>query len=505
MSYLLALDQGTSSSRAIVYDATGQVLAVAQQDITCTYPDDGWVEQDPELLWSSVLETARKAIADAGVAPDAIAGIGITNQRETTLVWERESGRCVHNAIVWQDRRTAARCAEMAGRQVPGAHGEPVRLDELIAAQTGLVIDPYFSSTKLAWILDQDPGLRARAAAGELCFGTVDSFLIWRLSKGSTHVTDASNASRTQLFDIHTQAWSPELLGWFEVPPEMLPAVTDNAGLLATADAEWLGAAIPITGSAGDQQAALIGQGCLAAGMTKSTYGTGCFVMANTGARALASKQQLLTTVAYRLNDSVTYALEGSIFVAGVAVKWARDMLGLIDEAGDTARAFEATAGDTGGVYVVPAFTGLGAPHWVPEARGLITGLTLDSTRDQVVTALLQAVAFQTHELLEAMAGDGAAVDSLRVDGGMVVNDPLCQFLADLLDTPVERPVDVETTAMGAAILAGLGCGLFDDIDAAATMWRLDRRFSPAMADSRRQTLLAGYAAAVSQALATRT
>jgi len=495
VTYIMALDQGTSSSRAIIYTVQGQVVGSAQHGFDMQFPADGWVEQDPEVLWQTVLRAGRDAIATAGIEASAIHCIGITNQRETTLVWERDTGRCVYNAIVWQDRRTAARCARMTQESLAGTP-----LSEVLAQRTGLVIDPYFSSTKLAWILDQQPAIRERAIRGELCFGTVDSFLIWRLSKGKAHVTDATNASRTQLFDIHTQQWSEPLLAYFDVPPVLLPQVLDSAGLFGQADAEWFGAEIPITGVAGDQQAALVGQGCLMPGMTKSTYGTGCFIMTHTGTQPLQSNQQLLTTVAYRLNGAPQYALEGSIFVAGVALKWLRDQLRLIDHAAETQTAFERTGGDAQGVFVVPAFTGLGAPYWQPEVRGLITGLTLDSQRDHVLTAFLQSVVFQTQELLQAMQRDGADITQLRVDGGMTVNDALCQCLADLLDVPVQRPRDTETTALGAAMLAALGSGLHRDLESASHSWQVDRDFQPSMPATRRAQLLQGYQRAVAQA-----
>ena len=494
----MALDQGTSSSRAIIYDALGQVVTVAQAGIDLVCPADGWVEQDPEQLWQSILTVGRTAITQSGLAAEAIKAIGITNQRETTLLWERASGNCLHNALVWQDRRTAAQCQKMATDKL--VDGRPVA--EAISAITGLIIDPYFSSTKLTWLLDNVAGARQAALKDEICFGTVDSFLLWKLSKGQSHVTDATNASRTQLFDINEQAWSKELLAYFDIPQGLLPKVLDSAADFAVADAEWFGAPIPITGVAGDQQAALIGQACFAPGMSKSTYGTGCFAMTNTGAARPYSKQQLLTTVAYRIAGQTSYALEGSIFVAGVAIKWLRDQLNLIDDAAETQAAFERCHGDSNGVVVVPAFTGLGAPHWQPDVRGLITGLTLDSSRDHVITATLQSVALQTAELLRAMAGDGAGVNTLRVDGGMVVNDALCQFLADILDVQVQRPKDVETTAKGAAVLAALGCGQLADLEDAASAWQLDQTFSPLMPRERRQQLVEGYARAVAQAQA---
>ena len=494
----MALDQGTSSSRAIIYDALGQVVTVAQAGIDLVCPADGWVEQDPEQLWQSILTVGRTAITQSGLAAEAIKAIGITNQRETALLWERASGNCLHNALVWQDRRTAAQCQKMATDKL--VDGRPVA--EAISAITGLIIDPYFSSTKLTWLLDNVAGARQAALKDEICFGTVDSFLLWKLSKGQSHVTDATNASRTQLFDINEQAWSKELLAYFDIPQGLLPKVLDSAADFAVADAEWFGAPIPITGVAGDQQAALIGQACFAPGMSKSTYGTGCFAMTNTGAARPYSKQQLLTTVAYRIAGQTCYALEGSIFVAGVAIKWLRDQLNLIDDAAETQAAFERCHGDSNGVVVVPAFTGLGAPHWQPDVRGLITGLTLDSSRDHVITATLQSVALQTAELLRAMAGDGAGVNTLRVDGGMVVNDALCQFLADILDVQVQRPKDVETTAKGAAVLAALGCGQLADLEDAASAWQLDQTFAPLMPRERRQQLMEGYARAVAQAQA---
>ena len=494
----MALDQGTSSSRAIIYDSAGQSVTVAQADIDLVFPQDGWVEQDPEQLWQSILAVGRQAIAESGLVPTDIAAIGITNQRETTLLWDRATGDCVHNAVVWQDRRGAERCVAMANETL--ADGRAV--DAVISEATGLINDSYFSSTKLAWLLDNVEGARQAATNAQLCFGTVDSYLIWRLSNGRRHVTDATNASRTQLFDINTQTWSAELLAYFDIPDTLLPEVLDSAADFAIADAEWFGAPIPITGVAGDQQSALIGQACFAPGMSKSTYGTGCFAMTNTGEQRPRSDQRLLATVAYRLRGQTTYALEGSIFVAGVAIKWLRDQLNLIADATETQAAFERCNGDAQGVFVVPAFTGLGAPHWQPSVRGLITGLTLDSNRDQVITATLQSVVLQTQELLQAMAQDGASVETLRIDGGMVVNDALCQCLADILNVQVQRPVDVETTARGAAILAALGCGQLVDLTDAANSWQLDQTFSPQMSAERRQQLLDGYARAVIQAMA---
>jgi glycerol kinase len=501
MTYILALDQGTSSSRALLYDAAGTVVASAQQSIDSSYPHDGWVEQDPEMIWSSILQVGRQAIASANIGPTDIAAIGITNQRETSVLWERQTSHCLYNAIVWQDRRSAAYCEQLAEQRYTADQADGQPMAELIEHTTGLIIDPYFSSTKLAWLLDQVDADRARAENGELCFGTIDSFLVWRLTQGSKHVTDATNASRTQLFDIGQQCWSQPLLDVFNVPAAVLPHVLDCVDDFGIADPEWFGAAIPIRGIAGDQQAALIGQACFEPGMSKSTYGTGCFVMTHTGQQISRSSQQLLSTVAYRINGEPSYALEGSIFVAGVAIQWLRDQLGLIEHAADTADAFARTGGDTHGVYVVPAFTGLGAPYWQPQARGLITGLTLDSNKDHIITAFLQSVAFQTRTLLLAMAADGAPVSTLRVDGGMVVNDAFCQFLCDLLNVPVERPADVETTVRGAGVLAAIGAGLFADLQEAAELWQLGRRFDPDMADDQRQGLADGYDQAVAQAL----
>ena len=491
MSLILAIDQGTSSSRGIVFDlAAGRILGDGQREFACRFPRDGWVEQDPEAVWSTTLSACREAIENAGAAGMDIEAVGITNQRETTLVWDRRTGACIHDAIVWQDRRTADRCERLR------ADG----LEEHVKASTGLAADPYFSATKLAWLLDADPGLRSRAAAGELCFGTIDTFLLWRLTGGRSHMTDATNASRTMLFDIHRQCWDEKLLRYFDIPVEMLPDVRDSAADFGVTQESWFGASIPVTGIAGDQQAALVGQGCFNEGACKVTCGTGCFVVTNTGTRVLQSASGLLSTVGYRLDGQTTYALEGSVFVAGAAIKWLRDTLGIIASAAETESMARETGAHTHGVYVVPAFTGLGAPHWNPAARGTITGLTLDSTRDHIVTATLQSVAYQTAELLEAMAGEGAMVERLRVDGGMAVNDWLCQFMADMLNMPVERPPFVETTALGAATLAGLGAGLTASLH--EHDWGLDRSFAPEMSQDQRQALLDGWRTAVRQTLA---
>lgn len=491
MSHIMAIDQGTSSSRVIIFDLQGRVVAAVAHEFDMSFPADGWVEQDPEVLWRTSLLAGREALHQAGLGGGDVAAIGITNQRETTLVWDRDTGACVHPAIVWQDRRTAKRCQDMirAGMQ------------EEVARITGLVIDPYFSGTKLAWLLDEVEDARRLAEAGRLCFGTVDSYLIWRLAKGGAHVTDASNASRTMLYDIGSGCWSEPLLEHFAIPRVMLPEVRDSAGFFATADPEWFGAAIPVLGVAGDQQAALIGQACFEPGMVKSTYGTGCFLMTNTGEVPVRSGNRLLTTVAYQLDGRTTYALEGSIFSAGVAVKWLRDQLGLITDAGESEAAARRTGGDAHGVYLVPAFTGLGAPYWAPEARGLFSGMTLDTSRDHLITAALASVAYQSAELVSAVGADGGSVERLRVDGGMVVNDWLCQFLADVIGVPVERPVNVETTALGAAVLASLGGKLVADLDAASRMWVLEREFLPAMPGAERERLLSGWRKAVERSL----
>ena len=499
MPFVLAIDQGTSSSRAVVFDPDGHVVATAQRAVEAVFPADGWVEQDPQALWESVLAVGREAIAASGVAPAEIAAIGIVNQRETTLAWDARTGDALGNAIVWQDRRTTEQCQRIRDDGV-----EPE-----IAAITGLLVDPYFSSTKLKWLLEERDLERA-AARGDVRFGTVDSFLIWRLTKGVRHATDATNAARTQLFDIGRQVWSERLLDYFGIARAVLPTVLDCIDDYGVADAEWFGAPIPIRGVAGDQQAALLGQGCLEPGMVKSTYGTGCFVVANTGTEQVQSGQRLLTTVGYRVNGATTYALEGSIFNAGVAIKWLRDTMGLIESAADTERAARRIAGDTGGVFVVPSFTGLGAPHWRPDARGLITGLTLDSNPDHVVTATLKAVGFQTADLLAAVEADGVCATELRVDGGMAVNDWFCQFLADIAGMAVVRPANIETTVLGAGLLAAVGAGLYGDLRAGSREWTAlpnsaggapARRFIPEVDAERRAHWLRDWRRAVARAL----
>ncbi|HLJ18903.1 MAG TPA: glycerol kinase GlpK, partial [Stellaceae bacterium] len=455
--HILAIDQGTTSTRSLVLDAAGRVRGSAQKELTQHYPQPGWVEHDAEEIWQASLATARGALAQACLGARDIAGIGITNQRETTVVWDRATGQTIARAIVWQDRRTAGRCAELRA----AGHAASVQ------AKTGLVLDPYFSATKIEWLLDNVPEARARAERGELAFGTVDCFLLWRLTGGKVHATDATNASRTLLFDIHRQEWDDELLRLFRVPRAMLPTVRDCAGEFGTTPVELLGAPLPVLGMAGDQQAATVGQACFTPGMIKSTYGTGCFVVLNTGTSALTSRNRLLTTLAYRLEGRVTYALEGAIFIAGAAVQWLRDGLGLIKDAKETETL--ARSADPGRrVYLVPAFTGLGAPYWDADARGALFGLTRDVGRAEITRAALDAACFQTHDLLDAMRADSADLKSLRVDGGMVANDWLMQRLADILGMPVERPRHIETTVQGAAALAGLAAGLYPSLDAIA-------------------------------------
>ncbi len=491
-AFVLAIDQGTTSTRAIVFDGEYRVRGVGQQEFPQHFPQSGWVEHDPEDLWRTTLETVRYALADAGVSASDIAAIGITNQRETTVVWDRATGRAIHNAIVWQDRRTAPVCAELKA-----AGAEP-----MVSERTGLILDPYFSGTKAAWILDRVEGARARAEAGDLAFGTVDSFLIWRLTGGREHVTDATNASRTLLYDIRRGDWDDDLLDLLRVPRAMLPRVLDSAADFGTTDPSILGAAIAIAGVAGDQQAATVGQACFRPGMLKSTYGTGCFAVLNTGPDFVASRNRLLTTIAYQLDGRPTYALEGSIFVAGAAVQWLRDGLGLLGRA-DQSGPMADMADPHQDVYLVPAFTGLGAPWWDAEARGAIFGLTRGTGPNEIARAALEAVCFQTRDLLEAMRRDwtGARETVLRVDGGMVASDWTMQRLADLLAAPVDRPVVLETTALGAAWLAGRKAGVWPDEDGFASSWRLDRRFEPVMDEATRSRKLAGWADAVRRTL----
>ena len=487
--YLLAIDQGTTSTRAVVFNQQAQPICQHQLELKQYFPQDGWVEHDPEEIAEATLICCRKAIQKASIAAIDIAGMGISNQRETTVIWDRNTGKTIHRAIVWQDRRTADYCEAL--RSTPG-------LNETISQKTGLLLDPYFSATKIHWILDSVPGARERAEKGELAFGTIDTFLLWRLTDGQRHATDATNASRTLLFNIHTQEWDQELLDVFDIPRALLPEVFDNCANFGVTEKSLFGDKIPITGMAGDQQAATFGQCCFEEGMIKSTYGTGCFVMLNTGNKVIQSKNRLLSTIAYRLNGEVTYGLEGSIFVAGAAVQWLRDAMNLIEHASDT-QAMALDIGDTGGVYLVPAFTGLGAPYWDPKARGALFGLTRNSGVKQIARAALEAVCYQTRDLLEAMQKDGATIESLRVDGGMTANNWLLQFLANILDIEVERPICIESSAKGAALLAGLGAGLYSDLEEISKQWHVDQHFSPDMPAERRKSLYLGWKDAISR------
>ena len=490
---ILSIDQGTTSSRAILFRADGAILGSAQKEHRQIYPQDGWVEHDPEEIWQATLHVIKGAIE--GRTLSSIGAIGITNQRETTVVWDRRTGEAIHNAIVWQDRRTAAQCARLkaAGHEA------------LVAARTGLLLDPYFSGTKLAWILDNVPGARKRAQAGELAFGTIDSWLVWRLTGGRVHATDTTNASRTLLYNIRSRSWDAELLDLLGVPASLLPTVHDSASDFGDTDDAILGARIPIRGIAGDQQAATVGQACLRQGLMKSTYGTGCFALVNTGTALAASSNRLLSTIAYSSGGTTHYALEGSIFMAGATIQWLRDGLKLFPKASDVS-ALALAANPASRVYLVPAFVGLGAPYWDAEARGAIVGMTRDSGQAEIARAGLESVCFQTRDLLEAMASDMGAAglgrpEALRVDGGMVVNDLFCQWLANLTGCPIERPQVVETTALGAAYLAGVGAGLYGSLDDVAAAWRCERRFEPAISQDERDTRYAGWQAAVRRVL----
>jgi len=486
---ILAIDQGTTSSRAIVFDTEGKALHVAQQEFTQHYPADGWVEHNPEEIWSSVLGVTKNVLSQMDGSP---AAIGIANQRETTVIWDRDSGQPIYNAIVWQDRRTADLCESL--------RSEGHETD--ITARTGLLLDPYFSASKIAWMLDHVEGARERAVAGALAFGTIDTFLLWRLTGGRVHATDATNASRTALFNIHKQCWDSALLDLFRVPEAILPKVMDTADDFGLTEKNILGASIRVGALVGDQQAALVGQGCLTRGMLKSTYGTGCFAMLNTGRKAHDSRHRLLSTVGYRLGGKTTFALEGSIFMAGASVQWLRDTVGLVQSADESA-VLAASLESNDGVYLVPAFTGLGAPHWNPHARGTLLGMTRDTGPAHIARAVLEAVCYQSYELLEAMADDvGEDIEMLRIDGGMANNDWLAQYLADITRTPVARPALLETTALGAARLAGLQAGVFDDLNALQEAWIADQTFDPSMSDSQRRTLLSTWQRAVSAAIA---
>ena len=489
-TYILAMDQGTTSSRAIIFDTSYSIVKQAQQEFTQHFPDSGWVEHSAADIWHTSLETARTAIAQADISPDQIAGIGITNQRETTLIWDRATGEPVYNAIVWQDRRTADYCNSLKDQ----GH------EAMITSKTGLLLDPYFSASKIAWILDNVEGARAKAEAGELAFGTMDSWLLWNLTQGSAHATDATNASRTMLYNIHQGDWDSELLALFNIPAAVLPEVKDCAADYGTTS--LLGGDIAILGIAGDQQAATLGQACFTTGMMKSTYGTGCFALLNTGEQAVASSNRLLTTIAYQLDGKTTYALEGSIFIAGAAVQWLRDGLGIIDSAKQSGE-LAAQADDNQQVYMIPAFTGLGAPWWDADARGALIGLTRGTGPAEISRAALESVCYQTLDLLKAMQADwqqsGDTV--LRVDGGMVASDWTMQRLADILQSPVDRPIIAETTALGAAWLAGSRAGVWPDQQGFAASWQLDKNFAPQMPPSERDCKVAGWDNAVKRVL----
>lgn len=495
MRYILALDQGTTSSRALLFDSSGKCVGVAQKEIGQFYPKPGWVEQDPMDIWGTQSGVAREVLEKTGIRPGHLAGIGITNQRETTIIWERDSGKPVCNAIVWQCRRTAAICTELKARG----------LEPYIAKTTGLVVDAYFSATKIKWILDAVPGLRARAANGELLFGNVDTWLIWNLTRGKVHVTDYSNASRTMLFNIHELRWDRQLLAEMNIPEVMLPEVRESSCLYGYTDpGVFGGATIPIAGDAGDQHAALFGQACFNDGMAKNTYGTGCFMLMNTGSKPVPSKNGLLTTIAWGVDGKVDYALEGSIFMAGASVQWLRDEVRLIDSAAQSEDMANAVP-DSNGVYLVPAFAGLGAPYWDMYARGTIVGLTRGANRNHIVRATLESIAFQTRDVLQAMEDDsGIRLKTLRVDGGAVANNFLMQFQSDILGVPVDRPVEAETTALGAAFLAGLAVGFWNDRSEISAKWSIDRTFVPNMADDLREQKYAGWKDAVARSRSSR-
>ncbi len=489
MTSILALDQGTTSTRSILFDPSGRALGQAQIELPQHFPKSGWVEHEPEDIWRDSVASLKGALDQAGRSAEEVAAIGITNQRETTVLWDRETGEALHRAIVWQDRRGAAICDRLKAEC----------LEDLIRARSGLLADPYFSGSKIAWLLENVRGARERAEAGKLAFGTIDCFLLWRLTGGKVHATDATNAARTMIYDIHRQDWDDDLLEALKIPRQILPEVLDNDAEFGVAEAGLLGRAIPITGMAGDQQAATIGQACLKPGMMKSTYGTGCFALMNTGPEAVTSKHRLLTTIAYRLDGAATYALEGSIFVAGAAVQWLRDGLKLFGSASETEAL--ARAADPGQrVILVPAFVGLGAPYWDAHARGALFGLTRASGPAELTRAALEAVCFQTRDLLEAMEADGAeAPVALRVDGGMVANDWMLQFLADILGVEVERPVVTETTALGAAFLAGIKAGICGDTEEIAALWQSEARFAPQMETAERDALYQSWTEAVAR------
>jgi len=492
-SYILAIDQGTTSSRAIIFDNSLEIVSVAQKEFEQFFPKSGWVEHDPEEIWQTTLSTCKEVIAQSSLQIADIAAIGITNQRETTIVWDRETGKPIHKAIVWQDRRTADFCNDLVAQGYT----------DTFAQKTGLLIDSYFSGTKIRWLLDNVDGARQQAENGKLAFGTVDTFLLWRLTGGKVHATDATNASRTLLYNIHDNTWDKDILDVLQIPDSLLPEVKDSSDDFGVTTDELFGTPLPIYGIAGDQQAALVGQACFEPGMMKSTYGTGCFAVLNTGETPISSKNRLLTTIGYRLNGKTTYAIEGSIFIAGAAVKWMRDALGVIEEAAMTAE-LAAKADPNQDVYLVPAFTGLGAPHWDPDARGAIFGITRGTTPAELSRAALESVCYQTKDLLEAMKKDWqnmADTTVLRVDGGMVANDWTMQFLADILDAPVDRPMVLETTAIGAAYLAGLYAKIYPAPEIFAKKWKRERQFLPTLSEEIRQRKYSGWKDAVRRTL----
>ncbi len=490
--YILALDQGTTSSRAIIFNKQGAIVSIAQKEFKQYFPQPGWVEHDANEIWSSQLSVATEAIVKAGLSVEDIAAIGITNQRETTVVWERSTGKPIYNAIVWQDRRTASTCDELKEK----------KLDELIKQKTGLVVDAYFSGTKIKWILDNVPGARDKANKGELAFGTIDTWLLWNLTKGQVHATDVSNASRTMLCNIHTLQWDGELQEMLDIPGNMLPQIRSSSEVYGSTQNILTSKNIPIAGIAGDQQAALFGQMCTQPGMVKNTYGTGCFMLMNTGENPVFSNNNLLTTVAWKVNGITQYALEGSVFIAGAVVQWLRDGLGIIRHSSEV-EALAAKVNSSEGVYMVPAFTGLGAPHWNPDARGTLFGITRGTTAGHIARAALESIAFQTMDVLKAMEADsGIAIRELRVDGGATANDLLMQFQSDILNTKVLRPTVTETTALGAAYLAGLAVGFWQNIEDIQEQWQINKQFEPSMPDTQRASLIKGWEKAIHATIA---
>lgn len=489
--YLLAIDQGTTNSRAIIFDREGRIVSLHELPLTQSFPTDGWVEQDAEEMFKNTVACCRQALKNSQLAAKQIAAIGISNQRETTIIWDKRTGQPIYPAIVWQDRRTSDFCKQFSSHPIAAK----------LVEKTGLLLDPYFSATKICWILDNVRGARLRAERGELLFGTVDTYLLWKLTGGKSHITDATNASRTLLFNIKTQQWDQEIIEAFNIPVNLLPAVFDNTAHFGHLDLDILGEPIPIAGMAGDQQAATVGQACFHAGMVKATYGTGCFMLLNTGSHIVHSQNALLSTIAYRINNEVTYGLEGSIFCAGVVVKWMRDALGLIKTAAET-ESLAKEVPSTYGVHLVPAFTGLGAPYWDPEARGTIVGLTRNSTKAHFVRAGLESVAYQTRDLLDAMIQDHkGTLETLRVDGGMAANNWILQFISDILNLEVQRPVCIETSALGAAYLAGLQVGIYQSLEEIMHMWQMNARFTPQMADETRLRLYEGWKQAIKKTL----